>query len=297
MTQGQPQPQGPLTRQQALAQEVTGAPGVSPLKVFGQMLKFFRSRSGLTTDQLGARVHMSGSAIRKIETGRQAPADALVTAFEELPELACGGALRQLYDTMADYLTSGVFPGWFAGWPKKEGAAARIKSFSLAVVDGRFQTEDYARAILSTQVGISVDKLDADVVARIARQKIFDRDNPPVFWNIIDEGVLLRPVGSRAIMRRQLEHVLEMARRPNIVVQVVPLEAGAHQGLRGGPFEIAEFEDAPTVAYQDAAVAGQIIEDEDAIRELAHVWEALQRVTLPETLSVRKIEEAVPRWT
>jgi hypothetical protein len=98
-------------------------------------------------------------------------------------------------------------------------------------------------------------------------------------------------------MRRQLEHVLEMARRPNIVVQVIPLETGAHQGLNGGPFVIAEFEDASDMAYQDAATSGQIIEDEDVIRELVHLWEALQRVTLPEVLSLRKIEEALQTWT
>jgi transcriptional regulator with XRE-family HTH domain len=273
------------------------ASGVSPLKVFGKMLKFYRNRSGLTSDQLGALVNLSGSAIRKIESGRQAPVDPLVDALEAIPGLRCDGALRELFDQMAEYLTNGVFPGWFQGWPNKEAAAVRIKSFSLAVVDGRFQTEDYARAILSTQVGISAEKLDGDVAARLARQAIFGRDNPPVFWNIIDEGALHRPVGSREIMRCQLEHVLEMAHRPNIVVQMIPLEAGAHEGLRGGPFTIVEFDDAPEAAYQDAAVSGQIIEDEDAIRVLAHTWEALQRVTLPETLSLRKMEEALQTWT
>ena len=98
-------------------------------------------------------------------------------------------------------------------------------------------------------------------------------------------------------MREQLQHLATMAREPNIVVQVVPLEAGAHEGLRGGAFIIAEFDNAPDVAYQDTAVSGQIIEDEDAIRELAHLWEALQRVTLPETVSLRKIEEALEIWT
>ena len=99
------------------------------------------------------------------------------------------------------------------------------------------------------------------------------------------------------IMREQLLHLLELAKRPNIVMQVIPLEAGAHEGLRGGAFVIAEFADASDVGYQDTAVSGQIIEDEDAIKELAHTWEALQRVTLPETLSLRVIEEAVGLWT
>lgn len=269
------------------------ATGVSPLKVFGKMLKFYRNRSALTSDQLGALVNLSGSAIRKIESGRQAPIEPLVDALEAITDLRCDGALRELFDQMSEYLTNGVFPGWFQGWPAKEAAALRIRSFGLVVIHGLLQTEDYARAIISTRVGIPADQLDEEVAARLARQAILNRDNPPVFWHIIDEGILRRPVGSCETMRRQLEHLLEMARRPNIVVQVIPLEAGAHEGLRGGPFTIVEFDDAPDVANQDTAVSGQIIEDEDAIKELAHTWEALQRVTLPETLSLRKIEEAL----
>jgi transcriptional regulator with XRE-family HTH domain len=268
------------------------ATGVSPLKVFGKMLKFYRNRSGLTSDQLGAVVNLSGSAIRKVESGRQAPIEPLVDALEAVPGLRCDGALRALFDEMVEYLTNGVFPGWFQGWPKKEAAAARLRNFELVVFPGLVQTEDYARAVISTRVGLPRDKIDEEVAARLARQAIHDRDDPPVLWVIIDEGVLRRPIGSRKIMRDQLLHLRGLADRPNIVVQVIPLEAGAHQGLNGGAFVIAEFANARDVAYQDTAVSGQIIEDEDAIRELAHIWEALQRVTLPEALSLRVIEEA-----
>ena len=273
------------------------ATGVSPLKVFGKMLKFYRNRSGLTSDQLGALVNLSGSAIRKIESGRQAPIEPLVDALEAIPGLRCDGALRELFDQMAEYLTNGVFPGWFQGWPRKESAAVRLRSFELSAIPGLLQTENYARAITSTRVAITIDKLDEEVAARLARQAIADQESPPQLWFALDEGVMLRPVGSREVMREALTHLLEMARRPNIVVQVVPLEAGAHEGLRGAGFVIAEFADAPDVAYQDTAVSGQIIEDEDAVKELAHLWDAIQRVTLPETLSLRVIEEAIGRWT
>jgi transcriptional regulator with XRE-family HTH domain len=272
------------------------ATGVSPLKVFGKMLKFYRNRSGLTSDQLGALVNLSGSTLRKVEAGLRAAPEDLVAACEAIPDLRCDGALRELFDHMAEYLTTGVFPGWFKGWPKKEAAARRLRNFELVVLPGLVQTEDYARAVISTRVGITADAIDEEVAARLARQAILDGDNPPVLWIIIDEGVLQRPVGSQAIMREQLLRLRELANRPNIVVQVVPLEAGAHEGLRGGAFVVAEFADAPDVAYQDTAVSGQIIEDEDAIRELAHTWEALQRVTLPEALSLRVIEEAAQHY-
>jgi transcriptional regulator with XRE-family HTH domain len=270
--------------------------GTSPLKVFGQMLAFFRIRAGLTLDQLSALVYLSVSQLRKVEGGTRAPTDDLVTRCEAIPQLQCNGALRALFDSMAEYLKVGIFPGWFRGWPQKEAAARRLRSFQLVVLPGLLQTEEYARAIISTRVGITGDEIDEEVAARIKRQGILDRENPPVLWIILDEVVLRRPVGSREVMREALQHLAEMARRPNIVVQVIPLEAGAHEGLRG-PFVIAEFEDAPDVAYQDTPVSGQIIEDPDAIKELAHTWDALQRVTLPEAMSLRVIEEAVQLWT
>ena len=268
------------------------AGGDSPIRVFGVMLAFYRDRAGLSYDQLGALVGLSGSMIRKVEAGSRAATGQLVDAIEARPELGCNGALRALFHAMRDYLKNGVFPGWFQGWPEKEEHAVRIRAFELAVLPGLLQTESYARGLLSVQMSLAPDQLDEDVLARVARQAVFDRDRPLEYWVVLDECALRRPVGSREAMRDALAHVVEMARRPNIVVQVVPLEAGAHQGLNGGSFVIAEFDDAPDAGYQDAAISGQIIEDQDAVRELARTWDMLQRVTLSEAESLRVIEEA-----
>jgi hypothetical protein len=270
--------------------------GNSPLKVFGQMLTFFRSKASLTVDQLGALVYLSPSQLRKVEGGTRAPTDDLVTRCEAIPEMQCNGALRELYDSMVDYLKVGVFPGWFQGWPGKEAAAVRLRVFGLVVIPGLLQTEDYARAILSTKVGATPDEIDEDVVARLARHEVLDRDKPLEYWAILDEAALHRPAGSPEIMRQALLHLAETARRPNVVIQVIPLDAGAHQGLNGGSFEIAEFEDRSDVAYQDSAISGQIVEDQDAVKELARTWDALQRVTLPEGMSLRKIEETIANY-
>ena len=273
------------------------AGGDSPIKVFGVMLAFYRDRASLSYDQLGAMVGLSGSMIRKVEGGSRAATEQLVDAIEALPELGCNGALRALFHAMRDYPKNGVFPGWFRGWPEKEEHAVRIRAFELAVLPGLLQTESYARGLLSVQMSLAPDQLDEDVLARVARQAVFDRDKPLEYWVVLDECALRRPVGSREAMRDALAHVVEMARRPNIVVQVVPLEAGAHQGLNGGSFVIAEFDDAPDVGYQDAAISGQIIEDQDAVRELTRIWDMLQRVTLSEADSLRVIEEGIGLWT
>src|SRR6185437_606986 len=144
-----------------------------------------------------------------------------------------------------------------------EAQARRLRSFEPMVVPGLLQTEAYARAILSTRVGSTAEELDEAVAARIGRQRILDREHPPELWVILDEMVLRRPVGGPEIMREQLAHLTQAARRPHIVIQVIPLAAGAHEGMRGGAFVIAEFADSAAVAYQDAASSGQIIEDAD----------------------------------
>jgi len=114
---------------------------------------------------------------------------------------------------------------------------------------------------------------------------------------ILDEGVLRRPVGGPEVMQGQLAHLASMARRPHIVVQVVPLAAGAHQGLDGGAFAIADFDDAATIAYQDTAVSGQIIEDASEADALAHTWDTLRLEALPRAASLSLIEETARQWT
>jgi hypothetical protein len=109
---------------------------------------------------------------------------------------------------------------------------------------------------------------------------------------ILDEAVLRRLVGGPGGMRGQLGRLIEAARRPNIAIQVIPFGAGAHEGLRGGAFIVADFDDAATVAYQDAASSGQIIEDAADVEALAVAWDTLRLDALPRTASVSFITSA-----
>jgi transcriptional regulator with XRE-family HTH domain len=264
----------------------------SPRLVFGAMLAYYRSHAGMSPEQLGARVFLSGSQIRKIEAGTRTPTEELAQACEEIAELGCNGALTELYGILSEHLKSRAYPGWFAGWPDKEAQARRLRSFEPMVVPGLLQTEAYARAILSTRVGATAEELDEAVAARIERQRSLDREHPPELWVILDEMVLRRPVGGPTIMREQLVCLAQAARHPHVVIQVIPLAAGAHEGMRGGAFVIAEFTDAAAVAYQDAASSGQIIENADEVRSLAVTWDTLRLDALPRAASLSLIEKA-----
>lgn len=240
---------------------------------------------------------MSGSQIRKIEGGDRTPARDLIEAIEAVPEMACNGALSELYGILAASLGRSAYPGWFAQWPDKEAAARRLRSYQPSVVPGLLQTEAYARAILSTRVGLTAEELNESVTGRMERQRILDRESPPELWVILDEAVLRRPVGGPEVMAKQLDHLASMARQPSIVVRVIPLDAGAHQGMNGGAFVIAEFEETATIAYQDTAVAGQIIENPEHVQALTLTWDTLGLEALPRAQSLELIEEAARTWT
>jgi transcriptional regulator with XRE-family HTH domain len=261
------------------------------------MLKYYRTSAGLSSEQLGARLNLSGSQVRKLEDGSRTASADVAEACEGIPELACNGALTRLYALLSDHLKRGAYPGWFAGWPDREAHARRLRSFELIVIPGLLQTERYARAILATRVGMTGDELDAAVTARMERQQILDREQPPELWAIIDEAALRRPVGAPEVMREQLTHLADAARRPHIVVQVIPLSAGAHEGMRGGAFVIADCDDAASMAYQDTALAGQIIQDAGEVDSLALTWDTLRLEALPRAASLSLIEEVERSWT
>jgi transcriptional regulator with XRE-family HTH domain len=268
----------------------------SPLRLFGAILRRFRVKAGLSQEQLGARVFCSGDLIGKIEYGQRAPSEQFAVACDAVPELNTGGILDELREMLRDYLKQRAYPGWFIGWPEKEADAKILRWFELVVVPGLLQTQDYARALLAQRIGGPGDADDV-VAARLARQEILVRDQPPELWVVIDEAVLHRPVGGARVMHDQLRHLIEAAQRPSIVIQVIPASVGVHEGLPGAGFIVATFEHAAPAAYQDTAVRGQVIEDGDDIAILMATWDRLRAEALPRSASLALMEEVATSWT
>jgi transcriptional regulator with XRE-family HTH domain len=260
------------------------------------MLRFYRARSGLSQEQLGALIHFSADQVSKVETGLRTPTREFIATCDACPELGTAGALGELRERLDGYFKQRAYPGWFAHWTDYEARATALRWYESLVVPGLLQTPDYAHAVLRTRVGASDEQIDEMVTARIERQTVLERDYPPTLWVVLDEGVLRRPVGGPTVIAGQLRHMLGMAQRPNIVIQVIPATAGAHEGLRG-PFMIADFADAPSVAWQDAAVFGQLIEAADGIASLMVMWDTLKSEALPRSASQALMEEAAKTWT
>ena len=124
------------------------------------------------------------------------------------------------------------------------------------------QTPAYARAGLATRPNTADDEIDNLVEARLARQAILTRDDPPapLLWALIDEGVLYRPVAPAEVMHDQLMYLVEVSRRPNVTIQVVPYSAGGHTGLLGA-FVIADLEGSLSIVYVEDITYGRVFED------------------------------------
>lgn len=143
-----------------------------------------------------------------------------------------------------------------------EHSASWIGEVELLVVPGLLQTEEYARALMSVYE-LGEDKADRFVSSRGVRQQLLDRPDPPMLSFVIDESVLLRCIGGPAVMRAQLDRLLELAQRPHVDIRVLPLSLGEHVGLRG-PFVLLKFAGThdPDVVYIEQRRGDAIFQDE-----------------------------------
>jgi Domain of unknown function (DUF5753) len=122
-------------------------------------------------------------------------------------------------------------------------------------------------------------------------------EQPPELWVLIDEAVLHRPVGGAGVMRDQVDRLIDVAGRPNVVLQVISADTAVHEGLGGAGFVIADFDGAPSSAYQETALRGQVIEDSDDIAALMATWDRLRAEALPRRASLDLMEEVAKSWT
>jgi len=278
----------------------TPAPKGSPRQVFGAALTFHRERAGLERDELAVKAHISASSIRAYEEFWRVPPRPTVEEIEKVPEMvtACGGALLMLWDQFEEGMTYKVFPDWVEDWIETvEPLAATLRWYEPLVAPALLQTEDYMRAIISTRFGITSEEVEERVQSRLKRQQILARENPPALWVILDYGVLVRPIGGHHVMAEQISRLVEAAKQPNIRIQIIPAETGAHEGLAGA-FVIADFDDdKPSVGYQEGAVRGLPLKDRQDVATLELTWTTLRSETLPRGASTALLEEKAKKWT
>ncbi|OKK19369.1 XRE family transcriptional regulator [Streptomyces sp. CB00455] len=245
-------------------------PGASPLDYYGSELRRLREEAGLSQGALGAIVFCTGSLIGQIETARRVP----TRDFSERVDAALGTG--GVFSRLAGLVLRSQLPTWFQAYAEMEAKAAYISSYQAQLVDGLLQTEEYARAVLSVR---NEENLDAKVAARMERQRILDREQPPPSWVVLSEAAIRQEIGGREVMRDQLAHLLAMRGREWVQVQILPFGAGAHAGLMGS-FNLLRFEGNPDVVYTEDFIQGHMTANPQAVREGSLRYDHLQAAAL-----------------
>jgi hypothetical protein len=181
-----------------------------------------------------------------------------------------------------------------------EQAARSIRAYEQQVVPGLLQTEEYAKAMIrAARPDITLEEVDRRVRVRLNRQSLLSQDDAIDLWVVLDEAVLSRPIGGDEVMRAQLERLVEAAELPNVTLQLLPFEAGAHAGM-DGTFAILDFPEPgdPDVVYAENATGGLFLEKSEELRKYIFIFDHIRAAALRPEESVNMIRKLTkePLW-
>jgi transcriptional regulator with XRE-family HTH domain len=220
---------------------------VGPRRRLGAELRRLRTGAGLHLDQVAGRLHCSTSKISRLETGKGIPKPADVRELIRIYGVAADTERDMLMRLVRESRTEGWWESYTDGvqperyflnelgrYAALETEATGLQSFDYGILHGLLQTADYARAVLTVQLpdhdGHEIDQL---VELRERRQEALRRPDPLRLTVVVDESVLVRAVGSSAIMAAQMSHLLDLMELPNVVIRVLPFAAGLRRAHKG----------------------------------------------------------------
>jgi transcriptional regulator with XRE-family HTH domain len=270
----------------------TDTPSTSPLAFFAAELKRLRNIAGLTQEQLAEATTYSPALVAAVETSRRIPSGDFADRADKA--LGSDGILSRL-QTLVE--STSALP-WFRNRVEVERNAAEIREYESYQVPGLLQTEDYARAVI--QAGrpmLPDDAIERAVALRLTRQQILepdddlpiDQEQKPRLWAIIDEPALSRLVGSADVMQEQREHLIELAQRPNVTIQIISNSDGVTCAY-GRAFTIltSSGNGSPVVYLEDVGSA-RYVRDRDEVARYTLSFDHLRACALNDRKSLELI--------
>jgi transcriptional regulator with XRE-family HTH domain len=270
--------------------------------VLGARLRRLREARGVSRAEAGYTIRASESKMSRLELGKvsfkdrdvadllvyygvtdPADRDVLLSLVREANRPAWWRAYED------------VLPDWFQDYVGLEQAAERIRTYESHFVPGLLQTDDYSRVVIASGLPPrSPVEVDRAVALRATRKDVLQRAGAPRVWAVLDEAALRRPVGSEQVWRDQLEHLLKLAARPQVTIQVLPF-AGAVHASGGGAFTMLRFAepDLPDVVYVEQLVGAQYIDRSDHVARYAEVMERMCVESLPPQESTRFVTDVL----
>ncbi|MFI0258649.1 helix-turn-helix domain-containing protein [Streptomyces sp. NPDC017056] len=262
----------------------------SAREVLARELRRLREVSGKTLSQLADEANYDRTYLNRLENGERLSRRDVMVALDHI--YGTGKLLVGLWSLAR----RGAFLDRFKRFMQYEARAVVMHKYMMAI-PGLLQTEDYARAVLSAApTPISANLLEDRVAARLGRQELLKRTPPPSVRIILDEAVLRRPLPDAKAWYGQLSHILEMARTPNVAIQVLPFSAGTHD-LMGGSLTLLWMADGSAVAYLEGNKSGDLIEDMAEVNQHRVSYDRLRDMSLSLTDSVAFIQQVMEAST
>ncbi|MET7453786.1 helix-turn-helix transcriptional regulator [Streptomyces sp. NPDC005574] len=269
----------------------------------GQELRRLRELKGMTAEEVAERLLVSQSKISRLENGRRSISQRDVRDLCGVYEVED----QRIVDSLMQMAKDSRQQGWwhaFGDIPYSvyiglETDAESLRVYEPQVITGLLQTRQYAEAIIQGALPeTSTSDIEKRVQVRLRRQDRIAADREPLrLWVVLDEAALRRVVGSRQVMREQLEQVAEMSQQPHITVQVLPFEVGAHPGING-QYAILEFADAAdsSVVYIEGVTSDLYLEKAHDVQKYTVMYEHLRAQALNVEQSRRLIEDVAKEY-
>ncbi len=251
---------------------------------FGRQMRKERLAHGWTLRELSARTGIEFTTLSRIENGKRPP--------NEKTAKACDAVFPGRKGWFLEYYEESKLwtPPGFRNWTEYEDKSTTLRAWSPGVIHGFLQTEDYARALLETSLGVTDEMVAIRLDARMVRQRrVLMREKPPLSFFVIDELSLLREVGSPEIMAAQMRSLVDIARRPHVTMQVLP--ASAH------PANASELIVTDEAAYAEHVVGGFVYTDQETVSSLLHLFTTIHSESYRASDSLRMFERMAETWT
>ena len=252
--------------------------------LIGARLRRLRTELGLTREEAAQAIRASEWKIHRLENGQVGFKDRDIIDLLARYQVTDPAEVAEFLTLAREANTPGwwqhygdVLPSWFRTYVDLEQAATLIRSYEGQFVPGLLQTDDYMRAVVrGAHLEESGDEVGRRVRLRMARQILLTRQDPPRLWAVVDEAALRRPVGGREVMRGQLERLIEATKLPNVTLQILPFDSGAHPAMVGS-FSVLRFPDQelPDVVYLEHLTSALYLNKPDEVDQYLHVMESI----------------------
>ncbi|MEU9284095.1 helix-turn-helix transcriptional regulator [Streptomyces sp. NPDC048275] len=259
-------------------------PSASPRAMMGAELRHARERVGLSQDELGHPLFVSGSFIGQLEAGTRRMHLEYARQIDDI--LGTNG----FFERNCKALAKSKYPDHFAEAAEAEANATAIREFAALLIPGLLQTAGYARAVFRAyQPTAPEEVMDELVTTRLERAQLLSDPTTPLLWAVLDEAVLRRKVGGAAVMAEALQHIATLARQRRIIVQVLPFGAEAHACMTGA-LTLLDFEDAPPLAFIEGPSTGRLEDDPATVTRHQLTYDLLRASALSPQESLALIE-------